>query len=346
MAIKTLLGASGTPAFFEKTFTAEQGIALSAEIAGCLHLAGRRVVIIDHAPTAGLLPLIVGLREAGAEVIVRDHHADTDRDGVTIAAVRELLGSSATVVTRAEAPACAQLVGLGEFVGDVIVADPDQDGVTAALKAVGVSYPGMDEDAAVLDGPHAGKTEAALTVLGFRLVRAWGAIPAFGTPNRDRVFIDVVTAFAEAAGGSEEAERKLDVLAEEYERKVAAAKAIAATAVFLAPGVRFVDVTNAGGFDLTAFAAAMDLGALVTVTRKGDGPISRFHGGQISLCVTAAGKAKGISLLAVAVGVFGPRPENGWKPEDGIIGNIPGLLHLSPGKWEELQPFLLAGIGA
>ena len=156
---------NNTAAFFGKGFKAEEGTALAAEIATAAGpLAGRKVVVIDHPPTAGLLPLIEGLEAAGAEVFLRDHHRDADRDGKTVAAVLAHLGERAVVTNRQTNPACASLVQVGEFRDDIIVADADQDGVTAALKAAGVFYPGLEADAAVLDAlREAGReTEAQL----------------------------------------------------------------------------------------------------------------------------------------------------------------------------------------
>ena len=42
---------AGTPVVLAKAFKAEEGVALSAEIASMFALAGKRVVIIDHPPT-------------------------------------------------------------------------------------------------------------------------------------------------------------------------------------------------------------------------------------------------------------------------------------------------------
>jgi len=322
-----------------KAFKSEEGAqVLSAvlEAAGG-SIAGRRVVVIDHPPTAGLVPLLEGLVEAGAEVSLRDHHADSDRDGATVAACRALLGDRAVISTRVANPACASLVQVGEFRGDVVVADADQDGLTAGLKAIGVSYPELDADAAVLDGPASAKTEQAMSPLGFALVRAWGAIPAFGAPNRDAVVTQVATAFAAAVSGDMAGVEKLAKLASEYERKVVAAKALAATATMLSPSIRFVDATGAGEFDPPTLAAEMDRGVLVSGRKVSTGPIAKIFGAQVSLARTKAGERL-VDLAALV-------PED-WPrgPEAGCISNTPFLLHLSPERWEEFQPILLAGV--
>ena len=77
-----------------KACKAAEGVRAASAVVGAFPagIAGRRVVIIDHPPTEGLVPLIEGLMKDGAEVHLRDHHADADRDGTTVARVRELLG--------------------------------------------------------------------------------------------------------------------------------------------------------------------------------------------------------------------------------------------------------------
>jgi hypothetical protein len=326
---------------FAKSFKAEEGSTLAAEIATATPLAGRRVVIIDHPPTAGLVPFIEGLVAGGAEVHLRDHHADADRDGTTVARCREILGDRAVVSTRAADPACASLVGLGEFRDDIVVADVDQDGVTAALKAIGISYPELEQDAAVLDGPHTGKTKEALSSLGFAFVRAWGAIPTFGAPGRDGVVRTVVECFALAAQGEQAGWAGLEHLAEEYERKVGNAKALAAKAELIAPTVRFVDASGATDFDPPTLASELDRGVSVSARKVSTGPIAGKPGGfgsQVSLARTKEGETAGIDLAKLV-------PTDWAKgPEHGVISNTPFLLHLSPEKWEAFRPILLSAV--
>jgi hypothetical protein len=332
---------SATPTaqmFLGKAFKAEEGGAAAQKVAGAVALAGRRVVIIDHPPTAGLLPLIDGLTAAGAQVHLRDHHADSDRDGATVAAVRERLGERAVIRTRAEAPACAGLLEAGEFADAIVIADADQDGVTAALKAIGIEYPELDDDAAVLDGPMSGKTADRLSRLGFCLVRAWGALPGFGAPGRDKALAELVCAFAEYVRGNKEDGRKLDLMADEYERKVVAASVIAGRIEWLAAGISFLDVRGAHAYDQPTLTGLLDRGAKVTVLVKGDGPIAKTASAQVSLARTKAGEEAGIDLAALVPADWARGPENG------VISNTPFLLHLSPQKWEEFRPILLAAV--
>lgn len=339
-------GVRKTDVFLAKAFKAEEGETLAAEIHSLLNGSNfGRVVIVDHPPTAGLVPLIEGLASKHVNGIravhLRDHHADSDRDGATVAACRALLGERAVISTRATDPACASLVQAGEFAGDIIVADADQDGLTAALKAAGVVYPELDADAAVLDGPATGKTAEALSPLGFALVRAWGAIPPFGDRNRDAVFAQVVKAFVSAARGEQLGNETLARLAAKYERRVASAKALAATATMLSPNFRFVDATAAGDFDPPTLAAEMDRGVAVSGRKVSTGPIAGKPGGfgcQVSLARTKAGE-KAVDLAALV-------PADWTRgPEAGCISNTPFLLHLSPERWEEFRPILLAKLG-
>lgn len=337
------LNIAGTSVFFAKAFKVEEGAALAAEIASAVgNLTGLRVVVIDHPPTAGLLPLLEGLQGAGVEVHLRDHHGDAERDAPVVAACRALLGERAVVETRVSHPACATLVQTGEFSGDIIVADADQDGLTAVLKAAGVSYPELEADAAVLDGPATGKTERALSLLGYRLVRAWGSIPAFGAPNRDKVFVQVAEAFVSATQGNTAGIEALDRLAVEYERKVACSKELAATATEPFTGFRLLDVPKGAEFDPPTLATELDRGVLVSGRWVTTGPIAKSFGAQVSLARSKDGEKADIDLAALAVQAFGTRPEAGWKPEDGVISNTPFLLHLSPKRWEVFQLILEA----
>jgi hypothetical protein len=337
---------NNTPAFFAKAFRTEDGVAIATAIVAVFagDLSGRRVVVIDHPPTAGLKPLLEGLINAGAEVHLRDHHADADRDGQVVVACRALLGDRAIVMTRSEHPACATLVQVGEFAGDIIVADADQDGITAALKAAGIHYDGLEADAAVLDGPATGKTEGSLTPLGWALVRAFGAISAFGDRNRDAVFTQVVEAFASAAKGEALGFKELDRLAIEFERKVASARALATSATIPFVGFRFLEEVPAGAeFDAPTLAIELDRGVLVSGRQVATGPIAKSFGAQVSLARTKAGEDV-VDLAKLAEEVFGTRPETGWKPEDGVISNTPFLLHLSPENWIKFQPVLKSAL--
>ncbi len=345
-----------------KAFKAEEGAALAAEIVaatgigisrvqkiievGASYRLSQTVLIVDHPPTPGLVSLIEGLTAAGAEVYLRDHHADADKTGETVARCREILGDRAVISTRAAHPSCAGLIAAGEFASATIIADADPDGVSAAIKALvsslgGRNYPEIDKDADVLDGPHTGKTESALSPLGFKFVRAWGAIPAFGAPNRDKALVEVVEAFYNAALGYGHGIEALDRLAADYDRKVTNAKALAANVEMISPQVSFVDATGSSDFDPPTLAAELERGVSVSVHKVATGPIAGQPGGfgaQISLARTKQGETAGIDLQKLV-------PTDWAKgPEHGVISNTPFLLHLSPEKWEAFRPILLSAV--
>ncbi len=332
-----------TPAelYLGKVFQTQEGHSAALAIDDTTPIKGRNVVIIDHPPTAGLVALVQALESGGATVHLRDHHADADRDGSNVAAVRALLGERAVVKTREEHPACSSLVEKGEFAYAIVIADADQDGLTAALKAIGVTYPQLDEDAAVLDGPIAGKTVEALSPLGFRLVRAWGALPPFGAPNRDEVLGLIAFAFAQTVNGDEEqGGRMLNEYAQEYECRVEVARELALRIEDLAPGVRSLDVRGASAYDQPTLTSLLDQGALVTVLIKSDGPIGKLAGAQVSLARTKLGETAWIDLAKLV--------PSDWPRglEAGVISNTPFLLHLSPARWEEFKPILFTAVAA
>lgn len=107
-----------------------------------------KVLFVDTGATPDLVKLIKALHEKELTVFVRDHHKGEGRNPESAEAIQRILGDRAKIVDRKSAPGCAQLVETGEFAdADVIVADPDYDGLVAAMKAQGVSYEGMDDDA-------------------------------------------------------------------------------------------------------------------------------------------------------------------------------------------------------
>jgi hypothetical protein len=142
------------------------------------------VVFLDTGATPDLAATIESLVERGVEVHVRDHHRGEGRTPEAADTIEALLTGRAKIVTRQEAPACALLVETGEFAseGTVIVADPDLDGLTAAMKACGVVYDGIDADAEVFDVRPRQSAET-LTVLGWTACRSLSTLPSF---NKER----------------------------------------------------------------------------------------------------------------------------------------------------------------
>jgi hypothetical protein len=301
-----------------------------------------RVVFIDTPATPNLVATIESLISRGAEVVVRDHHdmpspRNPREQEIADAAnkVRSLVGSNATISNRQANPACSGLIEIGEFSceGTVIVADPDPDGLTAAMKAVGVHYAELDSDADVLDGGRAGQTADKLSAHAFLFTRAMSTLPPFNA-ERPQISEDakakLFTDFVSMIQGDSEATTRLQKGVETYEAGVREAGRLAETVTDILPGVAFVDVTDTPRFDLGTLAAKMEArnGTKVTVQRKSQGPIAPKHGGvQISLAVVKAHQAE-INLQDLLTLGFVS------SPESGIISNTTFLLHVSQEVWD------------
>jgi hypothetical protein len=283
-------------------------------------------------------------------------------------AVRELIGSNAVISDRVANPACSSLIEAGEFPETVapdclwsgcgcpkaetgncsfpgaehpdcqpeegwwVVADPDPDGLTATMKARGITYPELDSDAAVLDGGRNGQNAETLSPLGWLLARAMSTLPGFN-PARpealDDAKLELFQQFEQAVCGNSESLELLKGKVAAYEEMVAEATRLATTVTEVAPDVAFCDVREAGRFDLATLSTAMESRGKITAVLKKDGPISKFHGEQVSLAVRKQDQ-KDINLQNLLPEGFVSRPESG------IISNTNFLLHVSPKVWEEV----------
>lgn len=301
-----------------------------------------RVVFIDTPSTQHLVATIEELASRGVEVVVRDHHdvpapRNPREQEIADAAnrVRELVGSNAIISNRTENPACSSLIEVGEFAGEgtVIVADPDPDGLTAAMKALGSVYDGLDADAATLDGARSEQTADRLTPVALLLVKGMATLPPFN-PERPQIAEEakgkLFAEFAAAATGDATALESLGRKVEAYEAGVKEAEALAATATQPVAGVVMVDAVGKPRHDLTTLTQKLEsiAGAKVTVVRKDNGPIAPKHGGvQISLAVIKAFQAE-VNLQELLTPGFTS------SPETGIISNTTFLLHVSQEVWD------------
>ena len=120
-----------------------------------------KVLFIDTPITPATVEAVEKLKAERFQVIFRDHHGiddepHNDREKRVVKAtakLNQLLGADCHITVRRLHPACSTLVSVGEFSNAIaIIADPDADGLTAAMKAAGISYPELDDDAAKLDG--------------------------------------------------------------------------------------------------------------------------------------------------------------------------------------------------
>ena len=293
----------------------------------------RRVLFVDTPATLELAAMVETLTELGVVCHVRDHHRGEGRTPEAAKVVEMALGENARIVTRADAPGCAALVELGEFAGEgtVIVADPDLDGLTAAMKAAGVTYPGLETDAEVFDVRPRQSAET-LTSLGWTVVRALSTLPPFN-PQRPEVSenakMELFQSFVAAASGDIEARSGLESRVATYEAGVAEARKLAESISAPCAQVSSVDTCGAPRHDLNTLTQAMEAtGAKVTVVRKDAGPIAAAHGVQYSLAVVKKHQEEIDLRTLVPAG-------SESSPKAGIISNTSFLLHVSEKVWED-----------
>lgn len=332
---------NSTPVIFSKFFSsADRESVLEA-----IPEDTRRVLFVDTGATPVLFETIQALSAEMIEVIVRDHHDGEGRTPEAADQIRLMLdgtfvavNEAAIIVERSQAPACAQLVTLGEFTGEgtVIVADPDLDGLTAAMKAVGVTYDGMDADAAIFDVRPKQSAET-LTALGWTAVRALSTLPPF---NKERPEVsenakcDLFARFVAAAQGDENARAELESAVEAYEAGVTEAKRLLIEKLSQPfPGVVLVDSVGAARSDLNTLSRGMEQkGVIVTVVRKDFGPIAGKpggHGVQYSLAVVRDHQSELDLRDLVPEGMES-------SPEAGLLSNTSFLLHCSERVWDEV----------
>lgn len=330
---------ASTVALFSKFFaSADREVVLAAVPEGT-----QRAVFVDTGVTPVLAETIRSLSDRGVEVHIRDHHRGEGRNPEAAEAIEALLSERAKIVTRASAPACAGLISVGEFAseGTVIIADPDLDGLTAAMQAAGIAYDGMLADADVFDVRPKQSAET-LTQLGWTAVRSLATLPAF---DKDRPQVsenakaELFGAFVAAASGDIAAREGLETRVAAYEAGVAEAERLLAEKVSQPCGsVVLVDTVGAKRSDLNTLSQGMErLGAKVTVVKKSEGPIAKEHGGiQISLAVVQKYQDEIDLRTLVPTGTATGVPA-------GLLSNVPFLLHCSEEVWAKtILPALAA----
>jgi len=336
---------AGVRVIFTKFFASSAGTSVCAACEGA-----DAVVFVDTGATPVLVDTIKVLKGLGKEVIVRDHHLGEGRTPFAAAEIVALLNDDARIVERAQAPACVQLIELGEFDGVeglVIVADPDLDGLTAAMAALGISYGGMDRDAAAFDGPRSEQSADSLTPLGWTVARAMSTLPPYN-PKRPQTSLDAKAGlfgdFAAAAGGDEEALERLEARVSVYEAQVKRAKGVLASAVKeVGKGVFVADVRDAGGrHDLATLTRGLEEGgAVVTVeVSTPTGPFAAAGWGvRYSLAVVKRHQEELDLRDLVPEGT-----ETGMEAK--LLSNVSFLLHCGEEVWQGLiLPALLERLG-
>jgi hypothetical protein len=332
---------NNVPTLFIKPFTASdvQTIVDFARSAASMH-SGKsdQILFIDTPITVATVEAVEKLNSERFQVVFRDHHGidgepSNDREARVVAAaekLKRLLGNHCHITVRRLHPACSTLVSVGEFADAVaIIADPDSDGLTAAMKAAGISYPELDDDAAKLDG------EPQFQVTGSHisqwLAKGMAVLPSYDSSrpkereeSQQKLFAD----WLKAVGGDESAKDRLDKRVLIYDQAAETARELAQTAVNVAPGVVLVDTVNKPLFDPGTLSAILedDPQCRITVLRKSHGPIAAVHGIQYSLSVT--------KRYQNAVNLFDLIPPDAKSdPEAGIISNVSFLLHTSEDIW-------------
>lgn len=304
------------------------------------------VLFIDTPATPHLVEAVECLKTEGLRVVFRDHHrvsgeSNNIRDNQKLKATEKLerlLGDDCLITYRDLHPACSTLVEPGEFADALaIIADPDADGLTAAMKAAGIHYPELDDDAALLD------SEPAMQVKGSRISRllalGLSTLPSYDSARprereacQQRLFSDWV----QAVQGNEEALQRLQETESIYEAAVKVAGELADKARTIAPGTVLVDATESEIFDMGSLTELVERNPdnLILVLVKDRGPIAAHFGVQYSLSVSRQAKDD-IDLRRLL-------PEDVVNdPACGVISNVPFLLHVSEPVWSD---YVLPGL--
>jgi hypothetical protein len=299
---------------------------------------GNTILFIDTPITAALVESVEKTTQEGFRAVVRDHHgiegdATNDREQQVkqnTQRLRALLKADCNITYRSLHPACSTLVSAGEFKDAVaIIADPDADGLTAAMKAAGIYYEGMDEDAAILDGDPQHQTTG--TPISQLLAKGIAVIPSYDPhkpKEREQAHQRLFEDWLNAVEGDKKARKKLEEREAQYERAVETAKRLAQSATQVAPHVVLVDTAEKELFDPGTLNALLEQrpNTKITVVRKSLGPIAAVHGIQYSLAV-ARQEHGNVDLRELV-----PKTAKS-DPEGGVISNVSFLLHVSEDVW-------------
>ncbi len=333
----------GVPTLFIKGFTAddiETMLNFARDASANNRTTNNTILFIDTPITAPTVEAVHKLKEEGFRVVFRDHHgidgeATNDRDrqvSMATAKLVQLLGDDCRITVRRLHPACSTLVEVGEFANALaVIADPDPDGLTAAMKAVGIYYDQLDEDAALLDGePSLQVTGSPMSAL---LAKGVATLPPYDPSKpreREKALQQLFIRWVAAVNGDPRAAAALEAGVEAYDQAVKVAQDLAPTASEVAPGVMLVDTIESDLYDPGTLMAQLEKrsGCKITVLRKDKGPIAALHGIQYSLAVTKAFQSQ-VNLQNVLP------PQTKSDPKLGVISNVTFLLHVSDLVWHE-----------
>ncbi len=331
------------PTLFIKAFSADDVCRILGFVRNARSMrigSNNSILFIDTPVTAYLVDAIGQLKEEGYNVSFRDHHGI---DGEPInkrdkqvklwtAKLSAALGNDCQITLRRLHPACSTLVSIGEFEDAVaIIADPDPDGLTAAMKAAGISYAGLDDDAALLDGePYIQVSGSPISQL---LAKGMATLPSYDPKNpsqRERAQQLLFSNWIKAVQGNQQATEQLQANITVYNEAVRVAQKLATTAIEVISGVMLVDCVDKPIFDAGTLTALLEQkpGCRISVLRKEFGPIAALHGIQYSLSVAKPYQQE-INLQKVLP------PLTTSDPQAGVISNVSFLLHVSEQVWTE-----------
>ncbi len=337
------------PTLFIKAFTGQDVQTIMSFVREAASLnsgTSNKVLFIDTPITPATVEAVEKLKLEGFRVVFRDHHGidgepSNDREKRVVEAtskLQHLLREDCLITVRRLHPACSTLVWAGEFEDAIaIIADPDADGLTAAMKAAGISYPELDEDAAKLDGEP--QSQVTGTPISQLLAKGMAVLPSYDVSKpkeREMAQQGLFTDWVKSVCGNEAAKQRLEANTGRYDNAVSVSQALAQTAIALVPGVVLVDVADKDLFDPGTLLSLLeeDPDCRVIVLRKSLGPIAALHGIQYSLSVSKEYQNK-VNLHRLI-------PDQAKSdPDMGIISNVSFLLHTSEHVWlSEVLPRL------
>lgn len=303
-----------------------------------------KALFVDLAATPQMQETIARLAEEGVETVAyRDHHYAPEsadkRDQETAANAQKViaqLGDKARFEERKNAPSCSRLVELGEATRekiDLILHHSDADGFLGYLKACGVSYPRMEEDADILDSRG---DVNKLTEQGKLYKEAMVSVPAFDKARPDisnkakQVIQQEFLAYIQS-NFSEETAKPLKEKAQAALEQAQTTQELIKAIQVLEGGIAFVDTTTVGKrkFDVKALGDAMEKikGVRVAAQKKSSGPLASPEKAQISIARPAADTTTDLRVYL---------PEGAQSGvEHGRIFNTPFLLHVREDLFED-----------
>lgn len=332
---------NNVPTLFIKAFTTQDVQAILEfvrEAASFYSGDSNRILFIDTPITKATVEAVERLKAEGFRVCFRDHHGidgmpSNDRENqVAISSTRlqELLADDCQITVRRLHPACSTLVFVGEFQDAIaIIADPDPDGLTGAMKASGIAYDGLDDDAALLDGEP--QYQVTGTPISQLLAKGMAVIPSYDPAKPKEREIAQQKLFADWVGAvneNEAARKRLEERVSLYDQAVLVAQELATFSVNIIPGVVLIDAAHKPLFDPGTLAAIIenDEQCRIMVVRKSLGPIAALHGIQYSLSV-----AKSYQNTINLHHLIPSDTRSG--PNGGVISNVSFLLHVSEDIW-------------